>query len=181
MKINDMDLAKTAFDPKLVRIINQVETTPKTVKEIAEALNEKPSRLYYHINKLVDQGLLEVKETKQVGNLLEKTYAVVQDLGDFDFDEEFAKENVDYVIQQFLMTLNKSITAMKQDIQQKVAKENLHSQASILQVELAHEDWLALCAEIRRFINERSREAEKQNKTDKKPITYVLMSHMEED
>lgn len=114
-------------------------------------------------------------------HLLKKTYVAVQGLGAFDLDENFAKDNADYVIQQFLMTINKGITIMKKDIESGTSIKTLHSQGSILQVELTQKDWLELCGEVRRFINDKQAEKKKKKQEGEKPITYILMSYTEEE
>jgi AcrR family transcriptional regulator len=44
------------------------------VREVAEKLGLAPGKLYYHFNLLEKHGLVQVAETRQVGNLLEKAY-----------------------------------------------------------------------------------------------------------
>lgn len=72
--VTDIELIKLLADPRRRRILNLCESEPKTVKEIADALGEQPSRLYYHVNKLLEHNLLEVVKTRQIGNLTEKMY-----------------------------------------------------------------------------------------------------------
>lgn len=49
---------------------------PTTVKAVAEQLDIPVTRIYYHVNKLVSSGFLEVVEERSVGSLTERTYAV---------------------------------------------------------------------------------------------------------
>lgn len=72
-KMQTMDLMKVLSDPRRNAIL-ELAKRPITVKELAEEMDEKPSRLYYHINKLLDVELLEIVETKQQGNLVENYY-----------------------------------------------------------------------------------------------------------
>lgn len=52
---------------------------PATVKEVATALEIPVTRLYYHVNKLIDAGFLAVVEERQVGGLVERRFAVTAD------------------------------------------------------------------------------------------------------
>ncbi|HET7657969.1 MAG TPA: helix-turn-helix domain-containing protein [Bacillales bacterium] len=182
VQVQDMELFKSLLNPKRVRILKQVETEVKTVKEIAKALEDKPSRLYYHVHQLVDQGFLEVAETRQVGHLTEKYYkaAVVED---FNLSDEFVKENEDFVIKQMLVQVNRAIEAMKSTIDQGSMEdmESIKGQASLLQAELTKEDWHQLNAEIRKLINEKDKESRKKGTENTESISYVLMSYVDED
>jgi DNA-binding transcriptional ArsR family regulator len=180
MKVNNMELAKVLFDPKKVRILNAAENEAKTVKEIAGAIHEQPSRLYYHINKLLELGLLEITETKQVGNLSEKYYRTADKVADYNMDESFVKENADYVIKEALAYLNRGVEILKRDIKTGAGKEDFHSQLSLVQAELSREDWIELSRDLRKLIDQKKKEAVKKKGGSKLPITYVLMSYTEE-
>lgn len=96
-KVQDIELTKILLDPRRRSILDQARGEPVTVSQIADALGEKPSRLYYHVKKLEDAGLLELVETKQQGNLIEKYYmSSTQD--SFELDELFMKEHSEEVM-----------------------------------------------------------------------------------
>ncbi|HET7579080.1 MAG TPA: helix-turn-helix domain-containing protein [Bacillales bacterium] len=182
MQVQDMELFKSLLNPKRVRILKQVETEAKTVKEIAKSLDDKPSRLYYHIHQLVDQGFLEVADTRQIGHLTEKFYkAAIVD--DFNLGDEFVKENKDFVLKQMLMQVNRGIEAVKTTIEQGSTEnmEKITGQASLLQAELTREEWHQLNAEIRKLINERDKESRKKDTENKETISYILMSYVEDE
>lgn len=73
-KVDNIEWMKLISDPRRHRILHLCTEEPRTVKQLAEALGEQPSRLYYHVNKLVEFEMLEVAETRQVGNLTERVY-----------------------------------------------------------------------------------------------------------
>jgi len=72
-KTESIELMKVLSDPRRMQIL-ELAVDPITVKELADAMEEKPSRLYYHVNKLQETGMLKVVDTKQTGNLVEKYY-----------------------------------------------------------------------------------------------------------
>lgn len=180
MNVNDMEIAKSLFNPKRVRLLRLVEENAMTVKEMAEALKEKPSRLYYHIHKLLEQGLLEATESKQVGHLTETYYKAVSGLGPFDIDSEFGKENTEYILRQLLMHVNKNIEIIKEDLENGKTEHNHMSQASLLQADLSREEWQELNTEIRKLINDRNKDAQTSNDKEKLSINYILMSYVDE-
>jgi DNA-binding transcriptional ArsR family regulator len=180
MNVNDMEIAKSLFNPKRVRILRLVEEEEMTVKEMAQALNEKPSRLYYHIHKLLEQGLLEAADSKQVGHLTETYYKAVSGLGAFDIDSDFGQENTDYIIKQLLMHVNKNIEALKTDLKNGNLGESHMSSASLLQADLSRKEWQKLNAEIRQLIDKRNKEAKTSKDQDKLQINYTLMSYVDE-
>jgi DNA-binding transcriptional ArsR family regulator len=84
-----MDLMKILSDPRRNRILHLASEKPVTVKYLAEQLGEEPIRLYYHVKLLVKAELLEVAETKQLGNLTEKYYKSV------NFSDVIYKGNIE--------------------------------------------------------------------------------------
>ncbi|RZT15538.1 winged helix-turn-helix domain-containing protein [Fictibacillus sp. BK138] len=76
-KMLSMELMKILSDPRRNKILHLASEEPVTVKKLAEEMNEEPVRLYYHIKMLVNADLLEVVETRQIGNLTEKYYKTI--------------------------------------------------------------------------------------------------------
>jgi DNA-binding transcriptional ArsR family regulator len=72
--IKDRETLKLFADPLHVQILETLETGPLTVKQVAACLGLAPGKLYYHFTILEKAGLIHVAETRQVANLLEKTY-----------------------------------------------------------------------------------------------------------
>lgn len=182
MQVNDREMVKSLFNPKRVRILRQVGNKEKTVKGIAEALDDKPSRLYYHVNQLVDQGLLEVVSTKQVGHLTEKYYKAAA-VEEYDLSDELVNNNKDFVMKQTLVQVNRAIEALETSIENGSVEDldKITGQASILQAELTNEEWHKLNAEIRKLIHEWEERSGKDGKENKQTISYILMSYVDEE
>lgn len=62
------------IDNQLRQRILHLARHPKSVKEIADALDVPVTRLYYHVNMLEEAGFLEVAEVHKVGAQLERIY-----------------------------------------------------------------------------------------------------------
>lgn len=62
--------------PMRMRILSAARN-PRSVREIAEALDVPVTRLYYHVNLLHEVGFLDVVHTRKSGARLEKLYRIV--------------------------------------------------------------------------------------------------------
>ena len=74
--IRDLETLQIAFRPPRPAILEKLKQA-MTVTELAGALREPASRLYYHVNELERIGLLKVVAHRDRGNLREKVYRVV--------------------------------------------------------------------------------------------------------
>lgn len=72
--IASLEELRVVSHPLRVEILKQLIERPMTTAEVAEALGEKPSKLYYHVAELEKFELIRVIETRQKGNLTEKVY-----------------------------------------------------------------------------------------------------------
>lgn len=180
MNVKDMEVAKSLFNPKRMRIIKLIEDHAMTVKEMASELNDKPSRLYYHVHKLVEQGLVEAADSKQVGHLTETYYQAVPGMGSFDIDYEFGKEHSDYIIKELLMHVNRNIDVLKEDLKN-AQPEMFRSQASLLQAKLSRDEWQSLNREIRALVDKRTNEAKDSDDKNKLSINFTMLSYTDEE
>lgn len=71
--IEDMETLEVIADPMRMQII-ELLPTPRTVKELAETMEVPRTRLYHHIGLLVDAGVIEVVESREVRALTERVY-----------------------------------------------------------------------------------------------------------
>lgn len=72
--ISDLETLKVYFDPVRKRILQEMGTQPKSIQEIARALNIPFTRLYYHIHLLEKHGLVELVETRQGAGVIEEKF-----------------------------------------------------------------------------------------------------------
>jgi DNA-binding transcriptional ArsR family regulator len=75
--IQDLETLRAIADPLRNQTLDILIEQPQTVGEAAVKLGLSPSKLYYHFSLLEKHGLIQVCETRQVGNLLEKVYRAV--------------------------------------------------------------------------------------------------------
>lgn len=70
--IRQLNQAKMLADPLRLRVLHAFVPEPRTTKQVAELLDEKPSRLYPHVEALLKVGLLEQKAVRQKRGAIEK-------------------------------------------------------------------------------------------------------------
>jgi predicted transcriptional regulator len=97
--IKDLETLKVVADPVRNQILEVLEKKPQNVKEVADKLGLAPSKLYYHFNMLEKVGLINVVETRQIANLIEKYYHTTSRFIDIDhnllnFSTVEGKENM---------------------------------------------------------------------------------------
>lgn len=79
-EIAKLETVRVLADPLRLRLIEAMATQLDhawSVKELAKALGEPPTKLYYHVNMLEEHGLLIVTGSQLVSGILEKRYQLV--------------------------------------------------------------------------------------------------------
>lgn len=179
MNNKDAKVAKSLFNYQRARILQVAKNEEKTVKEIAEILNEKPSRLYYHINQLEEIGLLKIVGEKKINNLTQKYYKSVSTdmlLSEYTFSGKDASKNADFIFSQLYAFSNEAITKIQEDLQ-KENNEEVFSEASIINVQLTRDEWKKVNQKIREIITSRDNEKAESKKWD---ANYIIMSYLNE-
>ena len=84
--VRELEQVKAMADPLRTRIIEAMRNGPRTAKQVAELLGEKPTRLYHHVEALERVGILRLVETRRNRGTLEKYYEPVAKLFIVDRD-----------------------------------------------------------------------------------------------
>jgi hypothetical protein len=75
--ITDLGQVRVLADPFRLRLLGAFGPGPRTTKQVAQQLGEKPTKLYHHVEALERVGLLALKETRPNRGTLEKYYQAV--------------------------------------------------------------------------------------------------------
>jgi len=70
--VSDLDQAKLLADPLRLSILQAFASKPRTTMQVAELLDEKPTKLYRHVDALLEAGLLELKEERPKRGTVER-------------------------------------------------------------------------------------------------------------
>lgn len=65
------------MDPLRMRIVYLLIRSGRTVKELADELGLPVTRLYYHVNMLLDSGIIAVAQTEKVGAMIQRRFRAV--------------------------------------------------------------------------------------------------------
>lgn len=77
-QINELAQVKALSHPLRMRIIETLAASePMTTKQVAEVLEEKPTRLYHHVALLEEVGLIRLTHTRQNRGATEKYYEAI--------------------------------------------------------------------------------------------------------
>lgn len=75
VELDDLDLLAEITHPIRGRVLRRLKD-PRTVAEVAELMGVPVTRLYHHVNKLEQAGLVRVVATRRVGAVTERRYQV---------------------------------------------------------------------------------------------------------
>ncbi len=74
--LDDLDLLAEVTHPIRGAILRRLKS-PRTVAELADMLDVPITRLYHHVNRLADLGLIRIVAVRRVGAVTERRYQVV--------------------------------------------------------------------------------------------------------
>ncbi|HEU5141257.1 MAG TPA: winged helix-turn-helix domain-containing protein [Bacillales bacterium] len=185
-KISDSELMKILVDPKKVKILDILKKEHLTVAQIAKRLGQKPSRLYYHVNKLEEAELIQLKETRQNGNLIEKYYGIVpKTRKTFEFDPAMVAENHHEVMEGIVQTIQPGLALLEDDLKSG-QKSGVHVDYDINYSDFTEKEWRAshekMIASIedapaqsdRKKVEETNRSSEKEKKDR---YVHIILSY----
>jgi DNA-binding transcriptional ArsR family regulator len=113
--IADVKALQVYFNPKRLKIIEQLIHQPRTIHQVAEALGVPFTRLYYQFNLLEKHGFIRVVETRKLGGAAEEKYYRVTALR-FVIDRASKQEIGEEPLLDAL--LNSVLDETRQDIRQ---------------------------------------------------------------
>ncbi len=92
--IDNLATAKLLADPFKLKILQHFADQPRTTKQVAELMDEKPTKLYRHVDSLLEHGLLiPIREQQKRGTVERYLQAVA---ARFEMDHRlFAPDNDD--------------------------------------------------------------------------------------
>jgi DNA-binding transcriptional ArsR family regulator len=76
-KISHLEQLRLLADPLKLKLLQAFAEGPKTTREIAEALGENLTRLYRHVDALLDAGLIEIVKEEPKRGTVERTFRAI--------------------------------------------------------------------------------------------------------
>ncbi len=75
--LTTLEQIKVVADPLRLRLLEAFCAEARTTKQVADLLDEKPTRLYHHVEALAKVGLIRLCDTRPVRGTVEKYYRAV--------------------------------------------------------------------------------------------------------
>jgi DNA-binding transcriptional ArsR family regulator len=75
--VTDLEQIRALADPLRLRILGAFCGVPRTTKQVANLLGEKPTKLYHHVEALERVGLIRLQETRPNRGTVEKYFQAV--------------------------------------------------------------------------------------------------------
>ncbi|EIT85659.1 hypothetical protein A374_07479 [Fictibacillus macauensis ZFHKF-1] len=199
VKPNSIELMKIFSDPRRLQILHAALDEPITVKQLAIELNEQPSRLYYHVKKLEEADLLEVTETKQLGNLTEKYYQTVN-MKDtlYRGSPQIQAEQPEVTLSLTYQLIQPALTLLEKSLEEirKAKEQNIHHTSHLYQFDISSvsdrltaQEWADSIPKIIQMIAKKdentiplpSRTFTEEEGKEQGTYQYVLLSYRLED
>ncbi|NUW45167.1 ArsR/SmtB family transcription factor [Nonomuraea rhodomycinica] len=71
--LEEIEQAEALLKPQRVEVLRQL-AEPRTCSEVAERLGQTPQRVYYHVKRLVEAGLVDLVSERKVRGINEGSY-----------------------------------------------------------------------------------------------------------
>jgi DNA-binding transcriptional ArsR family regulator len=75
--VTDLAQIRALADPLRLKILGALSGLPRTTKQVAQVLGEKPTKLYHHVEALKRVGLVRLTETRPNRGTMEKYFQAV--------------------------------------------------------------------------------------------------------
>lgn len=113
--IKDLETLRVIADPLRPQILELLVHDAQTVKQVAEKLGLAPGKLYYHFSLLEKHGLIEVAETRQVANMIEKLYRATA--SEIDLEPSLLSFSTDQGKESIHTLLTSALDSTREDLQ----------------------------------------------------------------
>lgn len=139
-RISDIDQVKALSHPLRMRIIETLGASdPMTTKQVADALGEKPTRLYHHVGLLQKAGLIRLTHTQQNRGTTEKYYEPIakQFRADADLFADESPENQKNAYRPMIRTVfDNTMSEMLRLVEQHDFNEQLEEEGLLSYIEM---------------------------------------------
>jgi DNA-binding transcriptional ArsR family regulator len=116
--VGDLETLRAISDPTRMRILERMVTRQDpawSVKELAAALEMPPTRLYHHIDQLVERDLLRAVERRVVSGIIETRYRV--SAHSFQLDRRLFAGDADEATRILLETVTVTIDTARAEVE----------------------------------------------------------------
>jgi DNA-binding transcriptional ArsR family regulator len=76
-RVTDLEQVRLLADPLKLRIIQSFAEGPRTTRDVANQLGENLTRLYRHVDALLDAGLIEITAERKKRGTVERSFQAI--------------------------------------------------------------------------------------------------------
>lgn len=182
MEYNHEKLAKALLDKTKQRILESISSEEKTIKQIAESLNEDASRLYYHVKQLKELDLVKISRSENLNNLTQNYYLSNTEKNvNITFDGTLAKESAIILSQKINEIYTKGIWVLNRDFKRGASKESSDVEVTVTTLSLTKKQWKKVNEEIRQILNNIYTESEENcEDIEDNQFEYLFLTYKKE-
>lgn len=122
MVLNDLQQVKVFAHPLRAKLVEAFADKPRTAKQVAEIIGQKPTKLYHHVEALERVGLIELVKTQKKRGTLEKYYRTVAKRFSVDSQLFLAKRNGKEVLGEFRAMFQTMFENTLQEINESISQ-----------------------------------------------------------
>jgi DNA-binding transcriptional ArsR family regulator len=122
MMLKDLDQIRVFAHPLRARIVEAFADKPRTAKQVAEMIGQKPTKLYHHVDALERVGLIELVKTKKKRGTVENYYRTVAKRFSVDNRVFQAKVNDKEMFEEFRSMFTTLLENTMQEINESISE-----------------------------------------------------------
>ena len=122
MMLRDLEQVKIFAHPLRSKIVEAFADKPRTAKQVAEIIGQKPTKLYHHVEALERVGLIELVRTQKKRGTLEKYYRTVAKRFSIDCRLFEAKKNGKEMLGEFRAMIQTMFENTVQEINESISE-----------------------------------------------------------
>jgi len=123
MMLKDLEQVKIFAHPLRARLVEVFAEKPRTAKQVAEIIGQKPTKLYHHVEALERVGLIKLVKTQKKRGTLEKYYRTVAKRFSVDSNLFQMKENNKELLGEFRAMFATMLENTMQEINESISEK----------------------------------------------------------
>lgn len=137
MILKDLKQIKVFAHPLRARLVEAFADKPRTAKQVAEIIGQKPTKLYHHVEALERVGLIKLVKTQKKRGTLEKYYRTVARRFSVDSGIFQVRGNEKKILGEFRAMFSTMLENTMEEIDESIAEKLIYPEKKEKRVTLA--------------------------------------------
>lgn len=122
MMLKDLEQVKIFAHPLRAKLVEAFADKPRTAKQVAEIIGQKPTKLYHHVDALERVGLIKLVKTQKKRGTVEKYYHTVAKRFSIDSSLFQMKRNSKEMLGEFRAMFANMLENTMQEINESISE-----------------------------------------------------------